>query len=355
MASPYATNKVNFHPHMVEAFGKQEGHLLNPQTIHLMPQNCCNQDCWFCSYRMEDWKNSQEFDQSKFIPWKKMSELLGDLDRMGVKAIELTGGGEPLLYPYIKKLLKSIAYYGFDLGLVTNGTLLTDEIVDLLYECNLLWARVSIDAGTAEDYAKIRRIKPEMWDQAWKGVKRLTEHDEANKVIIGIGHITSEENYKNLDKFFEMCHIHCVNNVRLGTAFSPRGSAILNDEQLNEIDYLVKEARKHYSRLMIINLIRERVENLQAQVQDYDYCGTKDILCVIEGECRVYTCCTLTGSDKGLVGTIDNQSFATLWKNTQEFRHTLNPRKLCTCECLYEERNMTILDLMNPPPHVNFI
>ena len=50
------------------------------------------------------------------------------------------------------------------------------------------------------------------------------------------------------------------------------------------------------------DLFDERLENCRVGFQDYDYCGSKDVLCVIEGEQKVYTCCTLTGDPRGLLG-----------------------------------------------------
>ena len=62
MNNIYATNKLVYHPDLLKAFYNKESHKLNPIQIHLMPCNLCNHNCTFCSYRIDNWKNSEKFD-----------------------------------------------------------------------------------------------------------------------------------------------------------------------------------------------------------------------------------------------------------------------------------------------------
>ena len=57
----------------------------------------------------------------------KLFEILDDFKDLDVKAITYSGGGEPLLYPYITEVLKKTKDNGIDLSIITNGQLLKDD------------------------------------------------------------------------------------------------------------------------------------------------------------------------------------------------------------------------------------
>lgn len=354
--NPYATDKVIYHPKIVNSFMCKRSHELYPMFVHLMPQNFCNQNCHFCSYRMEGWKNSQGFDARSHIPIGRLIELIHEFNSLGVKAIEITGGGEPLAHPDIVILLETLSSVEIETGLVTNGTLLKEQVADLLYATHFKWGRISIDSGCKEDYCAIRRCPESHWDMAWAGVKRLVER--RNDQVIGTGFVVTEQNYKGVYDHCSRALDHGVNNVRISVAFTAQGPDLLTQEQKLEARVqLDKAAALNNDSFRVIDLFDERLTNLRlaSSSQDYDYCGTKDLLCVIEGEGNVYTCCTLTGTKQGRIGNILEKTLASLWKEKQEWRNNFDPRKMCKCMCLYEKRNHVMLGLRNPPKHANFI
>ena len=356
MNSPYSTDKVVYHPRIVQSFMAHCSHEMYPVFIHLMPQNFCNQNCQFCSYRMEGWKNSKHFDARSHIPWERMQELLREFDRMGVRAIEITGGGEPLAYPDINRLLDELSTMPIETALVTNGTLLKERTADLLYRTHLQWARVSIDAGNKKNYCAIRRCPESHWDMAWRGVKRLVARRDHQ--AIGIGFVVTEHNYTDIFELCSRAKDSGVNNVRISVAFTAKGADLLGTVQKMEArEQLHKCEELNCRNFQVVDLFDERLNNLRlsSDKQDYDYCGTKDLLCVIEGQGNVYTCCTLTGMKKGLIGSIMDIPFDDLWKQKAKWREEFDPRKMCRCTCLYEKRNQVMLGLRNPPEHINFI
>jgi len=352
----YATDKVIYHSKIVQSFMARCSHEMYPVFVHLMPQNLCNQNCQFCSYRMEDWKNSKNFDARSHISWERMKELLSEFSRMGIKAIEITGGGEPLAYPHIHNLLDTLSTLRIETALVTNGTLLKEHIVDLLYYTHLQWARVSIDAGNKENYCKIRRCPESHWDLAWRGVKRLVQHRDHQ--AIGVGFVVTDQNYMDIYELCGRAKDSGVDNVRISVAFTSKGADLLNqEEKAIAREQLHRCEELNCDQFQVVDLFDERINNLRfsANKQDYDYCGIKDLLCVIEGQGNVYTCCTLTGMKQGLIGNIMDMSLDELWGQKKKWREEFDPRKRCQCTCLYEKRNQVILGLRNPPDHINFI
>jgi len=305
---------------------------------------------------MEGWKNSEYFDKKSHIPWGVMQNLLHECHTIGVKALEITGGGEPLAYPHINKLLEELSMLPIDTALVTNGTLLKEFTTELLFTTSLQWVRISIDAGNKDMYTKIRRCHESHWDLVWENLKQLIARRTHH--IIGVGYVVTDMNHNGILELCKRAKDAGVNSVRISVAFTSKGADILDDAQQLEVRKQLDEAHKlEDGNYHIADLYQERLNNLRdsAKQQDYDYCGTKDILCVVEGEGNVYTCCTLTGMKQGLIGNIKETSFGLLWKQKACWRKNFNPRKMCKCMCLYEKRNQMMLELRCPPDHLNFI
>lgn len=358
-SNPYATNKLAYHQDAVEKL--RRGERPAPLQIHLMPQNLCNHDCHFCSYRMSSWKNGEWFDDTQQIPPGILVRLLGELADMGVKALEVTGGGEPTVYRHFDLLLDLIEEHGFDFALVSNGTAITPFRAKQMGRI-LTWARISIDAGDSVTYANVRRVSVEHWDKAWAGVRLLSEFMEHPERRLGVGFVLTNENVKEIISVCELAKANGADNVRLSVMFNPEGNDYYNPGVLDEAEELAlqAEAALDDDRFLVVNLIPERRQNQLAERQDYNPCFTKDLLCVVGGDSKVYHCCTLAFSPEGYVGDLREQSFRAIWENFQEF----DPRERCLCQCLYEKRNRNMIEIVTngkavvPNPngiHRNFI
>lgn len=348
----YATNKIRAHPIHLEQL--RTGQPSGPITVHLMPQNVCNQRCSFCSYRMPDNKNSEAFDEGQHLPWTAMADLLRDLHDLGVRGIELTGGGEPLAYPHIRELIDRLVMYNFDIGLVTNGTLMRNLAPTLGPE--LTWARVSIDAATATTYCRMRGAPHEHFDRAWKAVAELRHNAPADEDFrLGVGFVLSNENLHEVYEFVRMARESGADNVRLSSTFSDQGMGYFGDPVAVEraIGASIRAFEDFHDdeTFRVHNLLPWRhLENLETS-QDYPICPTAQVLCVVEGSGKVYTCCTFTGSDRGCYGNILEHpgGFKGIWKAAHEWRRSIDPRQMCQVSCMYRERNLNMIELIDAP------
>lgn len=108
-----------------------------PITFQLCPTGICNFNCPFCSVGNRDREIS--------IPYKDIVKGLRDFRSLGAKALEITGGGNPLLYPQINDLICLAHKLGYDIGIISNtidpSKHLTEESASYLK-----WYRASISA-----------------------------------------------------------------------------------------------------------------------------------------------------------------------------------------------------------------
>ena len=375
MTSPYSTSKILQHPAALERMARREQQPA-PIMVDFMPMLACNQSCAFCSYghrkegdpeERQGWKN-MELMSDAALPWEKASEALMDLAGMGTRAIELTGGGEPLIWPHVDRFFLWLAHMDgvFQLGLVTNGTALTDERADLFARTNWKWARVSIDAGCVEDYCATRRVSTAHWDRAWEAVERLALRRTSAEQRVGVGFVVDNTNYPGITQAARLARAYGADNIRITLAFSPHRAGLFKPgvlavarEQAREAVAELDGRAGDWNKFRVHNLIDERACNLASPTQDYDFCGMQQIRCVIGGDMNVYRCCSQAFTSRGLLGSIRDQSFRELW-GSPEVRQKLSahdPRTACPHECLYEQRNKAILGAIDgvSAPHGMFV
>jgi MoaA/NifB/PqqE/SkfB family radical SAM enzyme len=121
-----------------------------PITIQVAPTEICNSDCPFCSVAGRPLRS--------VMPFSQIQTVLRDFRELGAKAIEITGGGNPMLYKDGDKDINSIISeahgLGYEIGIITNSHSLKkikSEVFD-----KIKWIRISLiqlDEGVApEDY-----------------------------------------------------------------------------------------------------------------------------------------------------------------------------------------------------------
>jgi organic radical activating enzyme len=72
----------------------------------------------------------------------KIQDYIERLQSRGLKAVIVSGGGEPMLYPPLDRLIKYLYAKGLSVGLITNGTInrLSRKAWSML-----LWVRISVN------------------------------------------------------------------------------------------------------------------------------------------------------------------------------------------------------------------
>ena len=357
MSNSYSTQKIIHHPELLERLkNREQGY---PIQIHFMPQNICNQNCSFCSYRLENYKNSEMFDDSESIPLDKMLQIMDDAKEMGVKAFEVTGGGEPLLYKHREIMFDKMIEYEFDIALVTNGTALSEALAKQIGE-HLTWCRVSIDSGSAETYSLVRDVDKKQFYKALRAIALLREYCTKEGASVGAGFVVNNENYEEIYDAVKLVKEAGAMNIRIASAYTGTGVDFYNEGVIGKASELARLAKEELEEedFTVYNLFNERIGNLHSLVQDYSFCGTKELLCVIGGDQNVYTCCSLAFNKNGLIGSIKDQSFKELYDSVakERFYDRHDPRRQCRIPCLYEKRNHFInYALEENPSHINFI
>lgn len=105
-------------------------------STHVSPTGVCNLKCSYCSISSRDPHNT--------IPLETIKDYITKLKSRGLKAVILTGGGEPTLHPQFNEMVKWIHDdQGLDISLITNGTR-TDKVDKDVWKM-FSWVRVSLN------------------------------------------------------------------------------------------------------------------------------------------------------------------------------------------------------------------
>lgn len=328
----------------------RQGKDIVPTHVQLIISDLCNQDCHFCAYRMSTGFSVENFpdelgnkNPKRFIPTDKAIEILDDCADLGVKSIEFTGGGEPTVHPDHLKIIGHAQSLGLETGLVTNGVRLTEDWVF----SNLTWLRISLDAGTAETYHKIRASK--MWPKVMDNLKLVGSFENP---YIGVGFVVTKENYTEIVDACRLVKNAGIPYIRLSAMFSTDGAGYY----VNILGSVLKQIEVakclQDSTFRIVDFFDDRVTDLAQGKPDYAFCGEQQFVLYIGGDQKVYTCCTNAYTTHGEIGNLKTQSFKD-WISTHR-RYDFDARSCHHCQ--FNEKNRVVNFLLDEdPPHVNFV
>jgi hypothetical protein len=289
----------------------------------------------------------------RMIPWEKLQEVIDDCAEMGVRAIQVTGGGEPTLHPNFNELAQKVIEKKMDLAVVTNGLLLNQKRANIL--ANACWTRISVDAGKSETYAKTRRVPEQEFAIVRKNIQYFTSIPD-RKVYIGIGFVVTKENHLEILEACQQFKEWGVENVRLSAVFQNDDHLFYNGIYDSILEQIEKTKYLNDDKFQIFNNFGSRYEDLKQGVPDYEFCGYMNFCTYIGGDQNVYTCCVNSYNNLGKIGSIKEKGFKHLWdsQEKQDFFDRFNAKK-CN-RCMFNEKNHAINELLREPRlHDNFV
>lgn len=165
----------------------------NPTVFNFSNTVICNIDCVMCSCK----KVKPEQD----LLDKTVNEALDYMPSL--KQVVVTGSGDPLACPSIRKLLTdfdAIKYPETKIYLLTNG-LLIPKYWDKIQHNHFATIDMSIDAGTAATYEMIRRKAK--WSELIHALDFVASvRDRFEAVMINM--TVMKENYREIPQFIEL-------------------------------------------------------------------------------------------------------------------------------------------------------
>jgi wyosine [tRNA(Phe)-imidazoG37] synthetase (radical SAM superfamily) len=364
----YSPYKAAHHIDKIQQMRKGEHPV--PLQVQLIISDLCNHNCSFCAYRMEGYTSNKNFGQwdavkgminnnpNRMIPVEKCKEILDDCAEMGVKAMQFTGGGEPTVHPHHKELFQYTIDKGLDLALVSNGTVMREGVPEILAQGK--WVRFSVDAGNAQSYAKIREVPESFFDKALNNIKKVVKAREKvpdSDLVIGVGFVVVEENWREIYEAVEKFSKLGVDNVRISAVFTPEDFKYF-EKFYDDAKALAQKAKEDFETedFKVFNLFGDRIGDLIVRKPEYDFCSYMHLNTYIGGDQKVYTCCNNAYNDDGEMGSLKDQRFIDYWlSETKKEKYDCFKASNCA-RCMFNNKNRFINYMLEDNPvHVNYI
>ncbi len=158
----------------------------------------CNVACYFC--------NQQDVRTKQQISFEHLCALIDELARMGVKALRMSGGGDPLAHRDAGRVLDHVHARGIVLdNLTTNGALMTADIAQRLTQYEAREVIISLNAVDAADYARMMQVKPAIFDRVLENVRGLVRaRGPSGRPAVVVQFLIDRRNYADLPRMYDL-------------------------------------------------------------------------------------------------------------------------------------------------------
>lgn len=295
----------------------RNSHILYPKEIFIFLTTRCNIRCFIC--RREN-TTGQDLDFDNIFKLERAIK--------NASVVDLTGWGEPLLYPKFKEVLQyiySINTKNTLIRITTNGTMLSSDIAKLL-SGHLNKVTISLNAATKETYN--RDMQRSDFQQTINNisvfVNNLRDNDRLSLCLHFVAH---SENFREIPEFVKLASFLNIPSVTIGNYFvgrvdHARYSLLLIKDEYNQI---ITQAEKVAVELNI-NLFARKFyveKRIPAQLCMDPY---KLIFILPNGDTR--PCCYSGDVEMGNVYTT---SFESVWFGNK-YRALRKSRHLPACK-----------------------
>ena len=165
--------------------------ILTGSTNHFYPLHVAVELTTKCNLRCKHCYASS--CKGKDISYSELFQALSSLKDRGLCGIELTGG-EPLLHPHFQDIVKFCCENFEIVGVLSNGTLIDEQIAEFLSQFNNILISISIDSSSPQFHDNFRGVKG-AWQKAVNAIKLLTSYN----IPVRVAMVVTPENFRELE------------------------------------------------------------------------------------------------------------------------------------------------------------
>ena len=319
-----------------------------PWVIELDPTTACNLACHGCI-------SANLLNQGGFER-ERIKDLAKEFKEIGVKAVVLIGGGEPMAHPEFGTIVDYFHENDIHVGVTSNGTLIDKYYNSLVNHTK--WVRISVDAGSEEVFQKYRPhiSGKSQFKKVIDGMYKLCKNKKGK---VGYSYLILEKQDKD-GKHLESNAPDILNAAKIAKDmgcdyFEVKPSFdlfhYLNDtqnvasvvrEQLEKCQDLIDENFKIISPYTLDRTL----DGEKKQIKEYSRCLTAEMRTVLSPS-GAYVCPYHRGNKNLQIGDPNTQSLKEIWygKTRQQIMKELDPRKHCQFHCIRHSTNQLLEDI----------
>ena len=274
--------------------------------------------------------------------------MFEQLDDLNVHRISLSGG-EPFIRNDFFEILGEAQKHRFAIVINSNGTLLTDEVVERLKQYRFDRICITVD-GSSEKVHDMIRGKGS-FAKALRGIQKLQKYDLPVSTLFTLNK-NNMEDLINTIKLNEVLGINYMSvMVMCPTGRAAQGQLLMTKEKWYPIFLKLSQMKERNEIKLNFKIVPpnegsmfwlfyfplkyyNRMDLLEYWNQDYDckencevscQAGLKSISVMCNGD--VYGCDLMIGIDEFKAGNIPQSSIADIWENSETFYKLRNIEK----------------------------
>lgn len=322
------------------------GNNVSPWVVEMDPTTACNLACHDCI-------SANLINQGGFER-ERIKELAREFKEMGVRAVVLIGGGEPMAHPEFGTLVDYFYDNGIHVGVTTNGTLIERHLERLASKTK--WVRISVDAGSDEMFREFRPAPngKSLWNTVTRGMRKLGEIkkckfgysflvlskcNEAGEVISSnvsdiakAAHLAKELkcDYFEVKPSFDMMHFLVNHSITVHDLVA---------QQIDEVRHLEDDTFKIISPYTL----KEALDGSSTQIKEYNRCLVANLRAVVTPS-GVYVCPYHRGNLNMRLGDANKQTMQHIWDSDmrRNVMRRVNPSIHCTFHCIRHKSNLLL-------------
>ncbi len=343
MSARYSHLRAFKYPDRIQAI--RDGTVAGPVHVQLILSDLCNQACAHCCYRDESSNTWREMfadggnhNPNRMLPFGKVIEILDDCAEMGVRGIELTGGGDPTIHKQFASIVDAINARGIKWSIVTNGVRPQDL-------STASWARVSLDAALPETYAKQHGVASWHFQRALDTIKAWKT---------SVSFVVAPNNWREIYDAAVLVKSLGAQSFRIRPYQSVDGGKLFA-EFIDEAKALSERAVALADGTFDVDYqLDSELDALESGAQDYDRCGFQYFKTWIGADQNLYRCCIYAYSPRGLIGSIKGRRFKDVWREIAIPDFKKFSARGCE-NCRYAPTNRAINEVVDAGPWDSFI
>ena len=302
-------------------------------TLFFEVTSRCNALCDHCGSRC----TASKKDELSPETFKKVLDSVAE--NFGTKAIMLNiTGGEPLMRKDLFEITGYADSLGFKWGLVTNGMLITDDVIGKMKETHMSTITISLD-GMKKTHEEFRHV-PGSFEIIISAIERLKKDDFVEHIQVTF--IATKNNIFELPEVYRLLSMLEIDSLRI-SGIDPIGRAKDNEKlMLSREDYLYlfDFIKKHQdSSLPVVWSCTHYFGNTDSTLDPTGkifscYTGIHVASVLSNGD--IFGCPNIPRRKELIQGNVLKDDFCEVWKNNFEFYRNPNRTKAKQCEeCEY--------------------
>lgn len=286
-------------------------------NLHIEIISKCNERCIHC-YIPHDNKVSNIEPDLFYDVLKQCKDM---------RLLHLTlSGGEPMLHKSFCDFIRKCREYDFSVNVLSNLTLLNDEIIKEMKATPLLGVQVSLYSMDSNTHDEITQMKGS-FEKTTNAILKLIENDIPLQISCPILK-QNRDSYNDVVTWATKHQIHVSDDYVIIGRYNHTTQNLSCRLSINEIKEIINDKAAHDSKyLEQIEMAAEKKENIS---NDFVCSVCHSSICISDNG-NVYPC---AGWQDYVVGNINETSLNDIWDNSEKVQYLRDLRNQDFPKCI---------------------